>query len=330
MSSSRSITDLSGESVTFSGSNGTNRLASYTWDYTIRIWDADTGKPLITIHSPNDERCGTAVLCCSKDGSCLAVSHGDLIYIRNINYDGIMEDVRTINADTEESIISLCMNYDGSVVLSGHGNGHLRLWDIKSGALCCHYILGNKAIGAVDISFDGALIASGGANQMIQIHSTHDRSMEEICQLHGHTRSVSSLQFNYDASRIASCSYDKTVRIWDVASQSQVMLLEGHTDCVTSLSYSYDGTRLATGSHDKVVMIWDVETGDCLWALRGHNRKIYSVSFSHDGSRVASGGEDPMVIIWDSVSGCEVERIRHFHGVAGVCFMPVLTDFLLK
>ena len=42
-------------------------------------------------------------------------------------------------------------------------------------------------------------------------------------------------------------SVDKTVRIWDVASQQQVAQLTGHTNWVTSVAFDGSGKYLASG-----------------------------------------------------------------------------------
>ena len=42
-------------------------------------------------------------------------------------------------------------------------------------------------------------------------------------------------------------SHDKTVRIWDVASQQQVAQLTGHTNYVTSVAVDGSGKYLASG-----------------------------------------------------------------------------------
>ena len=65
--------------------------------------------------------------------------------------------------------------------------------------------------------------------------------------------------------------------------------------------------------------------------LRGHDDLILTVSFSNEGNRIATGGRDGTVIIWDSVSGCGVMRLEgHVGDVTGVCYVPAVSDYLLK
>lgn len=75
--------------------------------------------------------------------------------------------------------------------------------------------------------------------------------------LPGHTALVSALIHMSDGT-LASGSYDKTVRIWDVATRGPVTcsaILAGHTGIVTSLAELPDGI-LASGSIDGTIRIW--------------------------------------------------------------------------
>ena len=125
---------------------------------------------------------------------------------------------------------------------------------------------------------------------------------------------------------LASGGYDKTVRLWDVASQKPKGLpLTGHTDFVMSVSFSPDGKLLASGSNDKTVRLWDVAnqslTGE---SLTGHTDQVMSVSFSPDGKVLASGSDDYTVRLWDVASQspkCE-PLTGHTLGVKSVTFSP--------
>jgi WD40 repeat protein len=77
-----------------------------------------------------------------------------------------------------------------------------------------------------------------------------------LLTLNGHTDNVWSITFSPDGTRLASCSSDKTVGLWDAHTGSPIRgLIVGHTDAVLSITFSPNGTRLASCSFDKTVRL---------------------------------------------------------------------------
>ena len=118
--------------------------------------------------------------------------------------------------------------------------------------------------------------------------------------LKGHTGRVNSASFSPDVKRLASASYDGTVKVWDATTGQESLTLKGHTSLVFSVSFSPDGKRLASASDDQTVKVWDATTGQESLTLKGHTGRVTSVSFSPDGARIASASWDYTVKLWDA------------------------------
>ena len=71
----------------------------------------------------------------------------------------------------------------------------------------------------------------------------------ECRTLAGHTSTVATLAV-LEGSRLASGSWDRTIKIWDVLSGSCVATLEGHAGLVRAC-VALQGDRLATGASDQ-------------------------------------------------------------------------------
>ena len=85
----------------------------------------------------------------------------------------------------------------------------------------------------------------------------------------GHTGGGNSVAFSPDGKRLASASWDVTVKVWDTATGQETLTLKGHTDVVTSVAFSHDGRRLASAGDDQTVKVWDARPLDEVRTIPG-------------------------------------------------------------
>ncbi|EEU38120.1 uncharacterized protein NECHADRAFT_48128 [Fusarium vanettenii 77-13-4] len=135
-----------------------------------------------------------------------------------------------------------------------------------------------------------------------------------VATLDNHHNSIRSLAFSPDGKMLISGSYDRTVKIWDIATGDLGRLIKGHDDNIRSVAFSPDGKLMASGSRDKTIKIWDVATGALARTLKGHRSGVGSVVFSTGGSLVASGSEDNTIKIWDVSSGKAMKTLKGHTG----------------
>jgi WD40 repeat protein len=171
---------------------------------------------------------------------------------------------------------------------------------------------------AVAWSRESGLLAVSGADGVIRIYQADDGRL--LRTLEGHLDGVSSVTFDPLGTTLASGSYDRTVKLWNVASGQPLHTL-GHPESVMSVAFHPLGRTLASGSHDKTVRLWDVATGAPVLTLEGHRETVNCVAFDSPSGTIASGSHDGTVKLWGVESGQLLHTLEGHRGpVMSVAF----------
>ena len=113
--------------------------------------------------------------------------------------------------------------------------------------------------------------------------------------------------FSPDGKRLVSSSFERTLKLWDLASGQALQTFKGHPGAVHNVAFNHDGKGLTIASIDgKIIHFENTANGQAIKSLKGHTGYVRSVAFSSDGKRLASAGDffqknyKGEVLLWDT------------------------------
>ena len=136
----------------------------------------------------------------------------------------------------------------------------------------------------------------------------------------GYASSVNSVAFSPDGTQLASGSWDRSIRLWDVSTGQEVLRFEGHSDWIFSVVFSPDGTRLVSRSDDGTIHLCDVATRQEIVQL-DHRYPAISITIPRNDNFIASAGGIALRL-WD----VKINPLEPVSPVALATSAPVNTD----
>ncbi|PYR72776.1 MAG: hypothetical protein DMF86_22525 [Acidobacteria bacterium] len=96
-------------------------------------------------------------------------------------------------------------------------------------------------------------------------------------RLGGHASPVTSARFTPDGARVVSASLGRLIRVWDVASGTELFALAGHRGIIRQVVVTPDSRYAVSVSDDRTVRAWDLHA------------KAETARFTADAAMIACG-----------------------------------------
>nr|UUJ75337.1 WD40 transcription factor [Juglans regia] len=177
-----------------------------------------------------------------------------------------------------------------------------------SKVVCCHF------------SSDGKYLASGGSDKKAVLWSTD--SFKAKMSLEEHSFMITDVRFSPSMPRLATSSYDRTVRVWDADNPGySLRTFTGHSSAVMSLDFhpNKDDLFCSCDSNGEI-RYWSINNGSCTRVFKGG---MTQVRFQpRHGRYLAAAGQSVVSILDVETQVCRHSLKGHTKEINCLCWDP--------
>ncbi|XP_002732021.1 serine-threonine kinase receptor-associated protein-like [Saccoglossus kowalevskii] len=210
------------------------------------------------------------------------------------------------------------LSRDGERAATGAADFTAKVWSAVTGDEIYSFTH-RHIVKTVDFSEDGSRLLTGSNEKLMRIFDlNHPESEPQV--ISGHTSSIRDALWCQKGKTIISAAEDKTVRMWDVASNREIMKIDLDSSNL-NLDINNDGSILVI-THGKSISFYKT---DSLEKLKSYEAPtpVYSASLHPEKLCFVAGGEDFKIYKFDYETGQELESYKgHFGPVHCVRFSP--------
>jgi len=154
-----------------------------------------------------------------------------------------------------------CLRFEnGSMLVSGSEDRHVRVWDINAQD-CLQTLIGHTAeVCSCTYDRHGSVLATGSSDKTVRLWDARQKN-RSFQTLRGHRASVYSVAFRRDSfDLLATASQDGTVAVWDPRTWQCAQVIKEHAGEVVGLAWHPLGSMLASGSADMTVHLYPIRS----------------------------------------------------------------------
>ncbi len=298
------------------------QLATGEFDTTVKLWDAATGKLLLTLFGHASQVVGVTY---SHDGR----------YLASASEDGT---IKLWDAQTGRELLTLsghmsgvmgvAFSPDGGHLYSASRDGTARIWDISAAAGHDWVNMVGHSGRIIGVAYrpDGAQVATWSHDGTVKLWDAATGAVQHTLNIED-IPSGGNPGYSPDSRKVAVISGNRVV-VFDAQSGAELFALPQFSGPAIQALFSHDGTRLVVGGHEGVVRIFDSANGRQLSEFsitrKGSDGALWRMALSPDDRWLGTAQADG-AFVWDVATGKQLVAFSgHGEGArtSGIAFSP--------
>lgn len=231
----------------------------------------------------------------------------------------------------QSAVTDIAFAKKGQVMFSSSLDGTVRAWDlIRFRNFRTFTSTSRIQFSSVAVDPSGEIVVAGSLDNFdIQVWSVQTSQL--LDQLSGHEGPISCLSFGVEANaKLASASWDKTIRIWDIFSRTQASEPFTLTSECLALTMRPDSKEVAVSTLDGKVTFFDIEDGKLVREIDGRKdilqgrykedeftsknskrgKHFTTIAYSFDGLTLIAAGNNNSICMYDLPNEVLLKRFK--------------------
>src|SRR6185369_8513548 len=154
-------------------------------------------------------------------------------------------------------VTSVAVSTNGPVIVSGGGDGTIRLWSYPLGRQETVWQAHVGGVTCLAVSPDGKLCISGGADGKFRVWDLEKKNL--VNTIDGHGGKIISLSLSRGGDTMASLTSGHMIRVWELPTFEISKEINGDTDRISAITISPDGRQILAGSENGGVTIVNLD-----------------------------------------------------------------------
>jgi WD40 repeat protein/tRNA A-37 threonylcarbamoyl transferase component Bud32 len=259
------------------------RLAVAYDDYTVRVFDASNGSPLIDRLTHRED---VKAMAFSADGGRLATGAFDAT-ARIVNLNDPL--AAPVEIPHQGPVLHVVFSPDGRRLATGGFDEKVRVWDVSNGRLLFGPLHHFGAVTGLTFHPTKSLLFS--SSQDGSARCWHLKPRVEPAQMINESGRIYSVDFSPDSRMLAIGTQDNKLAVWDISHEPKELRRYSLSSPVVAARFFPSGTAVLCSSQGQVTA-FALDAPESTTPLGSNKVYTRALQFSPDGKSVISAGGD--------------------------------------